>query len=67
MEYKIIVKKAFTAFRSDFERPAEQLAAEVNEHIERGWEPQGGVGCGQSRVDQDALSFSGDDQTPMTS
>lgn len=48
MRYKILIQKAGTAVRTDFERAAEELARKVNEAIRDGWKPQGGVAVGKT-------------------
>jgi hypothetical protein len=48
MRYKILVQKAGTAVKTDFERAAEELARKVNEAIRDGWTPQGGVAVGRT-------------------
>jgi hypothetical protein len=48
MKYKILVQKAGTALKTDFERAAEKLSLKVNEAIRDGWEPKGGVAVGKT-------------------
>lgn len=50
MEYKILIEKAGSAWKTDFERAAEGLSLKVNGAIRDGWEPQGGVCVGETRV-----------------
>jgi hypothetical protein len=48
MEYKILMEKAGSAWKTDFARAAEALSLKVNEAIRDGWEPQGGVCVGET-------------------
>ena len=48
MEYKILIEKAGSAIRTDFERAAEALSLKVNAAIREGWEPKGGVAVGKT-------------------
>jgi hypothetical protein len=48
MRYKILVQKAGTALRTDFERAAAELSQKVNEAIRDGWVPQGGLAVGET-------------------
>jgi len=50
MRYKILIQKAGTALKTDFERAAEELSHKVNEAIRDGWEPQGGLAVGETAV-----------------
>ena len=48
MEYKILIERAGSAWRTNFERAAEALSQKVNEAIRDGWEPKGGVAVGET-------------------
>ena len=48
MEYKILIQKAGSALKTDFERAAEELARKVNQAIRDGWEPKGGLAVGET-------------------
>jgi hypothetical protein len=48
MRYKILIQKAGTAIRTDFERAAEELSQQVNEAIRDGWTPKGGLAVGKT-------------------
>jgi len=48
MEYKILIEKAGSALRTNFERAAEALSLKVNEAIRDGWEPKGGIAVGET-------------------
>lgn len=48
MEYKVVVVKAIGFLGTNFEAAAEKLAADVNQLIALGWEPQGGISLGHS-------------------
>ena len=48
MEYKILVVKAGSGWKTDFERAAREMSRQVNEAIREGWEPQGGVNVGKT-------------------
>jgi hypothetical protein len=48
MEYKILIEKAGSAWKTNFVRAAEGLSLKVNEAIRDGWEPQGGVCVGET-------------------
>jgi len=48
MRYKILIQKAGSALKTDFERAAEGLARKVNEAIRDGWEPKGGLAVGET-------------------
>jgi len=55
MEYKILVVKAGSAWKTDFERAAQELSRRVNEAIRDGWEPQGGVNVGKTTATERAF------------
>jgi hypothetical protein len=48
MQYKILIEKAGSAWRTNFEQAAAALSLKVNEAIRDGWEPQGGVAVGET-------------------
>jgi hypothetical protein len=48
MEYKILVVKAGSAWKTDFDRAAQEMSRQVNEAIRNGWEPLGGVNVGKT-------------------
>jgi hypothetical protein len=48
MRYKILIQRAGSALKTDFERAAEELAHKVNDAIYDGWEPQGGLAVGET-------------------
>jgi hypothetical protein len=48
MEYKIVIERAGSAWKTDFGRAAEALAGKVNRAIRDGWEPYGGVAVGKT-------------------
>ena len=48
MEYKILIEKAGSAWKTNFERAVEALSLKVNDAIRDGWEPQGGVATGET-------------------
>jgi hypothetical protein len=48
MRYKILVQKAGSMLKTDFERAAQELSDKVNEALRDGWEPQGGLAVGQT-------------------
>jgi len=48
VRYKVLIQKAGTVVKTDFESAAEKLARKVNEAIRDGWKPQGGVAVGKS-------------------
>lgn len=49
MEYKVVVVSAVKGFGTNFEKAAEELAQRVNEQIEWGWVPHGGVAVGETQ------------------
>lgn len=52
MRYKILVQKAGSFFETDFERAAEDLSNKVNEALREGWQVQGGLAVGRSKMDE---------------
>jgi hypothetical protein len=48
MQYKILVQKAGSVVKTDFEEAGEALSRQVNEAIREGWEPKGGVTVGKT-------------------
>jgi hypothetical protein len=48
MEYKILMERAGSAWKTDFARAAEALSFKVNEAIRDGWEPKGGLCVGKT-------------------
>lgn len=48
MKYKILVQKAGSAFKTDFEHAAQELSDKVNQAIREGWEPHGGLATGRT-------------------
>jgi hypothetical protein len=50
VEYQVITAKAMRGLQTDFEWAAQELSRMVNEAIQEGWEPQGGMAVGRTRV-----------------
>jgi len=48
MKYKVLVQKAGSVVKTDFERAAEKLAEKVNTALRDGWEPPGGIAVGRT-------------------
>jgi len=48
MEYKVIVVNAVKTFGTNFEETAQELSEMVNQEIQKGWEPLGGVNVGST-------------------
>ena len=49
MEYKVIVVSAVKTLGTDFDKSCEELADKVNEQIQWGWIPQGGLTVGETQ------------------
>ncbi len=49
MEYKIILVNAVKGWGTNFEKAATELSDNVNNEIEEGWEPLGGVNIGTTQ------------------
>jgi len=49
MEYKVILVSAIKTFGTDFDKAAQELAEKVNEQIQWGWLPQGGLAVGETQ------------------
>jgi hypothetical protein len=48
MEYKILVVKAGSVWKTHFEQAAQEMSRRVNQAIGEGWEPLGGVNVGKT-------------------
>ena len=48
MKYKILMQKAGTLFKTDFERAAQELSNQINQALRDGWELQGGLAVGRT-------------------
>ena len=48
VRYKILIQKAGSPFKTDFERAAQMLADQVNEALREGWQVQGGLATGRT-------------------
>ena len=49
MEYKVILVSAIKTFGTDFDKAAQELAEKVNDQIQWGWLPQGGLAVGETQ------------------
>ena len=49
MEYKVVIQSTTGFLGTDFPKAAEALAAKVNENAKEGWEPLGGICCGETK------------------
>ncbi len=49
MEYKVIVVPAVKSIGTNFEKAAQELAKKVNEQLQSGWVPQGGLAVGETQ------------------
>jgi hypothetical protein len=50
VKYQVITVKAMQGLQTDFEWATQELSRVVNEAIQEGWEPQGGIAVGRTRV-----------------
>lgn len=48
MQYKILMNTALFGMSTDFQKAAEGLTAQVNDHLSHGWKPQGGLMFGKT-------------------
>jgi hypothetical protein len=48
MRYKILMQKAGSVFKTDFERAAQLLTDQINEALRDGWQVQGGLTVGRT-------------------
>jgi hypothetical protein len=48
MKYKILMQRAGSMVKTDFERAAQELAEKVNQALREGWQVKGGVAVGHT-------------------
>lgn len=48
MEYKAVTVSAMKEWKTSFEKAVQELSAKVNERIQKGWKPLGGITVGRT-------------------
>ena len=49
MEYKVIVISAVKSIGTNYDKACQELAEKVNEQLQWGWTPQGGLAVGETQ------------------